>query len=259
MEISEFWTWVGIGDPDECWEWTRMRRQGTHPYGLLYVNNRQRRAHRIAWELANGPIPDGIEVCHRCDNPPCCNPAHLFLGTQRDNMDDCVAKGRHISQNPEPRSRGDDHWTRRGRQGLTWQERFWTYVEKGDGCWTWLGATSGGVPVFRVDEKGNQRSASRIAWEIVNGEALPALCKSHMSCGSRLCVKPQHFRLGMPPGSAWDRRGARNPSAKLTEDQVHAIRQTGADVTTAQLAREHKVSETAIARIRKGRGWTSVT
>lgn len=64
------------------------------------------RAHRAAWILANGPIPDGIYVCHKCDNPKCTNPEHLFLGTPRDNMLDKKVKGRCI---PPPVHRGEAH------------------------------------------------------------------------------------------------------------------------------------------------------
>jgi hypothetical protein len=76
-----------------CWEWTGATVPGG--YGRLRGDDaRSTLAHRAAWLWANGPFPDGLKVCHRCDNPPCCNPEHLFLGTQLENMRDCVAKGR---------------------------------------------------------------------------------------------------------------------------------------------------------------------
>lgn len=68
-------------------------------YGMIKSNGVHQRAHRVAWEIENGPIPDGLLVCHRCDNRPCCNTNHLFLGTHQDNFDDMVAKGRgHIGE-----------------------------------------------------------------------------------------------------------------------------------------------------------------
>lgn len=78
-----------------CWEWTGS----TNPsgYGELGLGGRHEglvAAHRLSWELHVGPIPDGLWVLHRCDNPPCCNPDHLFLGTRTDNVRDMYAKGR---------------------------------------------------------------------------------------------------------------------------------------------------------------------
>ncbi len=89
---ARFWAKVDIGAPDKCWEWQASCNPAG--YGGFQFNGRFGKAHRAAWELANGPIPEGICVLHRCDNPPCCNPAHLWLGTYADNHRDAVAKGR---------------------------------------------------------------------------------------------------------------------------------------------------------------------
>lgn len=93
---ERFWPKVDECGLGECWEWTaRRHKQG---YGLLSEWDGSRRsrllAHRVSWEIANGPIPAGLHVLHHCDNPPCVNPAHLFLGTQVDNNLDKHRKGR---------------------------------------------------------------------------------------------------------------------------------------------------------------------
>lgn len=76
----------------DCWVWTGARTAG---YGTLFRNGRHERASRLAWEIATGsPPPPDLLVCHHCDNPPCVRPSHLFLGTDRDNAQDAISKGR---------------------------------------------------------------------------------------------------------------------------------------------------------------------
>lgn len=75
-----------------CWKWKRSLN--TDGYGTLCVNGKSQMAHRIFYQVWMGRIPKNLLVCHHCDNPACCNPKHLFLGTQRDNVLDCIKKGR---------------------------------------------------------------------------------------------------------------------------------------------------------------------
>lgn len=78
-----------------CWEYTRPLSQDG--YGSIRVAGRADKVHRVAWAYANErPVPDGMDVCHRCDNPPCCNPKDLFLGTHAENNIDRHAKGRTV-------------------------------------------------------------------------------------------------------------------------------------------------------------------
>lgn len=95
--------WDHIKKEGDCWVWTAHK----HPfgYGMIMVNGIPTGCHRISWELTNGPIPHGMSVLHKCDNPSCINPSHLFLGTQDDNMKDRSKKGRAPKGESHPMSK----------------------------------------------------------------------------------------------------------------------------------------------------------
>lgn len=90
-DVERFWSKVTVREPGACWEW----RGAKHPdgYGSFSLGGKMVAAHRVAYELANGPILGGLHVCHACDNRPCVNAGHLWLGTNADNKRDQKAKG----------------------------------------------------------------------------------------------------------------------------------------------------------------------
>lgn len=104
-EADRFWS--KVDKAGECWLWTGARND--LGYGSFSADGRHTElAHRTAWRLTQGTIPDGILICHRCDNPPCVRPKHLFAGTNTDNVADQMAKGR----------RHDTRGTKNGRAKL---------------------------------------------------------------------------------------------------------------------------------------------
>lgn len=99
-EVAEFWALVARGAKDECWPWMGVelgpQRRGWHD--VRYSPKGQSMyAYRVAWEMTYGPIPEGLKACHTCDHPWCVNPAHIFIATQKENIQDSVRKGRHSS------------------------------------------------------------------------------------------------------------------------------------------------------------------
>lgn len=90
--IQQFWS--KVDKSGECWIWLGSKTQGG--YGLFRFSGKRAYAHRFTYELTHGSIPDGLHICHTCDNPSCCNPAHLWAGTPVDNMADRDRKGRGV-------------------------------------------------------------------------------------------------------------------------------------------------------------------
>ncbi len=139
-QIARYRSKVGQPVPPRgCCLWTAGKFK--NGYGAFWVNGQNHRAHRVAWEIANGPIPDGLGVLHQCDTPACQNVNHLFLGTNIDNTADKVAKGRqakgpgagpknppcgdqHYARlHPELLARGDRNGARKRPERLAWGDR----------------------------------------------------------------------------------------------------------------------------------------
>jgi hypothetical protein len=117
--LDAIWNHVSnYGEFDKCWEW--LGYVGTNGYGRITINYGDELVHRVAYQLAKGNISNGLFVCHSCDNRKCCNPDHLWLGTQADNLTDMYAKGRGPTgdksgarKHPERLARGDRNGARK--------------------------------------------------------------------------------------------------------------------------------------------------
>ena len=102
--------WSKVNKTAYCWLWTASIRN-EKGYGQFRYNHKIQSAHRVSWQFHYGPIPEGIKVLHHCDNPPCVNPTHLFLGTHQDNVNDMMSKNRNGFIPPQGEKNGQHKLT----------------------------------------------------------------------------------------------------------------------------------------------------
>lgn len=223
---DRFWRKVDKGgrvvrsELGRCWEWTRCRSpDGYGRFGLGSAAQGTDYAHRVAWRLVKGEIPRGLFVLHRCDNPACCNPAHLFLGTQADNVADMIAKGR------------ESHAT--GRKGTAHPGAKLSEDAVRD---ILASPNSNGelASKYGVARNTIRRIRRRSIWSHVETEQCPV------------------YSTKRPISS-----GERNANARLTAPDVRSIR--SASEGARELARRFGVSPTTIKDIRSGRSWSWLT
>lgn len=196
-EIERFWEKVNKDGPimsnmtTQCWVWTAMTNQDG--YGGFSFSGKTGGAHRFSYQLHNGPIPEGMEVCHSCHNPPCIRPDHLWLGTRLDNMRDLAISGRR---------KGFRRKVRKPLKGIpTAEERFWLKINQ-DGpvmshmttpCWTWtdwLDKNGHG----RISVSGKPTLAHRFSYKLFNGP-IPDRSNILHSCNNPSCVNPNHLTI----------------------------------------------------------------
>ena len=210
--VEKFWSKVRRGAADECWPWTAGSTQ--RGYGVLYARGSRDShwlAHRYSYTLHNGAIPPGLCVCHSCDNPPCVNPAHLWVGTRRQNSQDMIDKGRNVL--PAISEGERSHFARlRRKQVIEIRRR----AEAGE-------TNSALAREFGVTRRTVDRVVNGQTWKHLPGAPDPSL--RHR--GPRL--------------------GQANRNAKLSDDQVlEVFRRAVAGEQYAELAYEFGVSKSLV-------------
>jgi predicted DNA-binding protein (UPF0251 family) len=259
---QRFWSKVKVGGPDECWDWQRSKNPDG--YGMFLLRRRCVRAHRAAYELHYGVIPNGMVVCHRCDRPACCNPAHLFLGTQVENIADMVRKGRQQRGERSGRAKltaadvdairasfaaGETQQAIAKRYGVGGQ-----HVSRIVHRETWFHvAANGSLPEKRRHLTDEEVVAIRAAFAA--GEPRKALAERYSVTSTAITAV---VRGKSKPGAGGPIHTGPGP-VRLTEEDVVAIRAAReAGTLLRDLAARYGVSQSRIQRIVAREQWTHV-
>jgi hypothetical protein len=226
----------------DCWFWTGATV--VNGYGAFYTYGRVRHAaHRVAYTLAYGPIPAGMQVCHTCDNPPCCRPSHLFLGDHAVNAADRVAKGRFSGARDGIGALLSHIRTLR----KTPEDRFWAKVDKTDTCWIWTeGVDKDGYG--KTTWGGMHVRTHRLAYELTYGPIPEGFLLLH-SCDTPRCVRPDH----LTPGTQQDNIRDRDAKGRASSGDRHWSQRAD-----AKAAREREIYA-QIERTESCWNWTGMT
>lgn len=222
-----FWSkiLIPVDALEDCWEWLGSRQK--RGYGGF----RGKRTHRVMWELVYGPVPSGKYVCHRCDNPSCCNPLHLFVGSAKENYDDAVSKKRHRNVTLGGKwARGETHGHAKLREDQVVEIR--ECYARGEATREDL-AKKHGVHYATI-----RHLLRRDSWKHVGGP---------------IGVRGQAGNRG--------RAGTAHPASRFDEDQVREIKRCWAmgKTTCAQIASKLGVPRQTVSNIVHGRAWKHVT
>jgi len=174
--VKAFWKKVDKRGPDECWNWLGAINRKGGGYGQFGVRGFIAKAHRVSWELLYGDIPKGLMVLHKCNNPSCVNPSHLYLGSRFD--------------------------IRRSRVSVIKRfEKKFTKLDS-ESCWEWEGARSnGGYGMIGIE--GKSFAAHRVSWLLYVGAIPEGLFVLH-KCDNKPCVNPSHLYVGSRCDNARD-------------------------------------------------------
>jgi hypothetical protein len=246
MDLADrFWRKVDKKD-DGCWLWKAT--VGHRGYGVIGVNGKAMKAHRVAYIMGYSEIPDGMVVMHTCDTPNCVRPGHLKLGSRDDNAKDRAKKGRGLTAKGQPL-----------------EQRFWKNIEKTDECWLWKGALRGRVGHGVITVGQRIRAAHRVSYEMNVGPIPDGMVVRHL-CNTPNCVRPDHLAVGTRAENSADRMKSKRQAvgldsghAKITEDQVIEMRclyREGVSVT--DLAERYGLDVVAIYLAITGKNWAHV-
>lgn len=234
MDKEVFMSYVDI-QPNGCWRWSGSTNPHRMGYGQVNIAGKQHRAHRVAYVLFKGSIPPGKFVCHSCDNPPCVNPDHLWVGTNKENVADAVRKKRN---SPPPVFFGDDNPSRK-------------YPEK---------RKRGEAHPL---SKGTAEQITAIRRAYIAGETLNGMAERFGVKGSFVQdvvygrVWRQLFGVdGSPTLEELQSVRRRSPSAKINREDAGAIRRRLArGVSKSVIAAEYGISPATVADIEHRRIW----